>query len=179
MIRAILYVTLLSAAALAAPAAAASSPGSTVSASQLSKEDRDFIEDAGQGGLLEVKLGQLVVKQGSSDEVKRFAQRMVDDHTKLNARLAETARQVGATAPQELDKKRQDQYDKMAQLSGPKLDEEYMSRTLSEHKDDVKAFQKEAKDGKDAAVRTFAAGALPLLEEHLNLVRQLHDRLQK
>jgi putative membrane protein len=178
MIRAILYATLLSAAALAAPAAA-SPQGSTVSASQLSKEDRDFVDDAAQGGLLEVKLGQLVAKQGSNDEVKRFAQRMVDDHTKLNARLAETARQLGVTLPTEMDKKHQDQYDKMTQLSGPKLDEEYMSQMLSEHKDDVKAFQKTAKESKDPTLRAFAAGSVPLLEEHLTLARQIHDRFQK
>ncbi len=59
----------------------------------MAKEDRDFFEDAAQGGLLEVKLAQHVVKQGASDDVKRFAQRMVDDHTKVNQRLAELARQ--------------------------------------------------------------------------------------
>ena len=51
---------------------------------RLGKEDREFFDDATQGGLLEVKLGQIVVKQGANDEVKRFAQRMIDDHTKAN-----------------------------------------------------------------------------------------------
>ncbi len=169
MIRAILCISLLGAAALAAPAAAsAASTPSSVHAdpgSQLSQEDKEFVEDAAQGGLLEVKLGQLVVKQGSSDDVKRFAQKMVDDHTKLNTKLADAARKVGVTTPTELDKKHQDKLDKMAQYSGPKLDQEYMDDMVSEHKDDVKAFEKQAKDGKDPTIRAFAAGALPTLTE--------------
>lgn len=180
--RAIACLTLLATAALAVPAAAApqgSDVGEGHQAAQLSKEDRDFFDDAAQGGLLEVKLGQMVVKQGSSDDVKRFAQRMVDDHTKANTKLADAGRQVGLTPPADLDRKHQEKYDKLAQLSGTKLDQEYMSYMLSEHKDDVKAFEKQAKDGKDPALRTFAAGILPTLNEHLNQARAIYDHLNK
>jgi len=179
MIRAILCVTLLSTAALVAPAAVAAPQDSDVGASQLNKEDRDFFDDVSQGGLLEVKLGQLVAKQGSSDEVKHFAQRMIDDHGKLNTRLADAARQMGLSVPPDLDKKHQEKLDKMAQLSGIKLDQEYMSAMVSDHKDDVKAFEKESKDGKDPTLRAFAASNLPALNEHLNMARQIQDHLNK
>jgi putative membrane protein len=181
MIRAILLTTALSASALLAPAAlagAGSGDAHTVAAT-LSKEGRDFVDDAAEGGLLEVKLGQMVVKRGASDDVKRFAQKMVDDHGKVNQRLADLARQDGIAAPQELDKKHQDKFDKLAQYSGNKLDEEYMGEMISEHQDDVKAFEKEAKDGKDPALRQFAASTLPTLEEHLSLAKQVNDHLKK
>jgi putative membrane protein len=161
--------------AQAAPALADASP----EANQLAKEDRDFFEGAAQGGLLEIKLGQLVVKQGASDDVKRFAQRMIDDHTKLNQRLAEVARQEGLSMPQELDKKHQDKLDKLAKLGGPKLDQEYINEMVDEHKDDVKAFEKQAKDGKDPAIKQLAQATLPTLNEHLTMAHQIHDRLYK
>jgi putative membrane protein len=177
MIRAILCAGVLSAAALGA-AASLAAPGSPA-ADQLAKEDRDFFEDAAQSGLLQIKLGQLVVKQGASEDVKHFAQRMIDDHTKVNQKLAEVARQEGLSMPTDLDRKRQDKLDKLAKLGGSKLDQEYLSQVLDEHKDDVKAFEKEAKDGKDAAMKQLAQSSLAALNEHLTMARQIHDRLLK
>ena len=185
MNRAILWATALSLAALSAPALGAPQGsedpevGDTSTASQLSKEDRDFFDSATQGGLLEIKLGQMVTAKGASDDVKRFAQRMVDDHTKVNQRLADIGQKEGLSMPQELDKKHQDELDKMSQYAGTKLDQEYMDRMVSEHKDDVKAFEKESKDGKDTSMKSFAASTLPTLNEHLALAKQINDRIKK
>ena len=181
MFKAILLTAALSTSALLAPAAlAGSGSGDAPSVqAQLSHEDREFIDDAAQGGQLEVKLGQVVVKRGASDEVKRFAQRMIDDHGKINQRLTDVARQNGVAVPQELDKKHQEQLDKLSQYSGSKLDEEYISATVSAHKDDVSAFEKEAKDTKDPALKQFAASTLPTLQEHLELAKQVEDHLKK
>jgi putative membrane protein len=192
MIRATLSVTVLSAAALlgapaltqAAPSApagavATSSAGDSGASPRLSKDDRDFFDDAAQGGLLEVKLAQHALKQAASEEVKHFAQRMIDDHTKTNQHLADAGRKGGLVMPQDLDKKHTDQLDRLTQLSGTKLDQEYVDEMVKDHKDDVKAFEREAKDGKDPALRQFAASTLPVLQEHLTLGQQLQEHLKK
>jgi putative membrane protein len=186
MIRAISSITVLSAVVLAAPALAAqpAQPPATAGVSpgespRLGTDDRDFFDDAAQGGLLEVKLGEHVVKQGASEEVKHFAQRMIDHHTKANQRLAVAGHQDGLSMPQDLDKKHQDTLDRFTQLAGSKLDQEYLDEMVSEHKDDVKAFEHESKDGKDLALKQFAASTLPTLQEHLTQARQLHDHLKK
>jgi putative membrane protein len=186
MIRAILCTTILSTAAVLAPAApalgapqgAAIGDAHAVSA-LVAKEDREFFDEAAQGGMLESKLGLLVVKQGANDEVKHFAQRMIDDHAKLSQRLAEIGQKVGLSPPTELDKKHQDKLDKLSHLSGNKLDEDYMSDMVTDHQEALKGFEKEAKDGKDPALKQFAVLALPTLNEHLALAHQIHDHLKK
>src|SRR5581483_8855131 len=50
--------------------------------SQLSAMDKHFVRKAAQGGIAEVELGKLATQKASSDEVKKFGQRMVDDHSK-------------------------------------------------------------------------------------------------
>src|SRR5690349_11889362 len=57
------------------------------SGSKLDAMDRHFIHKAGQGGLAEVELGKLAQEKGQSEEVKKFGQRMVDDHSKANDQL--------------------------------------------------------------------------------------------
>lgn len=146
----------------------------------LAKEDLEFFDEATQGGLLEVKLGQLAQKNAASDEVKKYAQRMIDEHTKLNTQLSQLAtNKKGMTVPQVLDKKHQDVLDKFTQYTGTKFDREYMSRMVSDHQDDVKAFEKQAKDGKDADLKQLAGASLPLLIEHLNQAKEIEGRMKK
>jgi putative membrane protein len=146
----------------------------------LAKQDSDFFEDAAQGGLLEVKLGQLAVKNATNEDVRKFAQRMIDDHTKLNTQLTQIGHQKkGVTVPSALDKKHQKEVDKLAQYTGAKFDHEYMSRMVDEHENDVKAFDKQAKDGKDPDLKQLAASTLPTLQDHLTQAKEIEARLKK
>src|SRR5688572_18185245 len=66
---------------------------------QLSPEDRQFIEKAAQAGMHEVHMGQIGIERGSSQAIKQYSQRLVDDHTKANQELAELAKRKGVTLP--------------------------------------------------------------------------------
>src|SRR5215212_2207490 len=55
--------------------------------SSMGKQDHEFLMDVGMDGLMEVELGRLAAQQGTSDAVKQFGQRMVDDHSKANEEL--------------------------------------------------------------------------------------------
>jgi putative membrane protein len=46
--------------------------------SSLTHADRSFIEHAARGGIAEVEIGQLASSKASNDQVKQFAQRMVE-----------------------------------------------------------------------------------------------------
>jgi predicted outer membrane protein len=72
--------------------------GNTAGA-KLNNEDRKFITDAAHGGMAEVALGRLALERASSDEVKQFAQRMIDDHTRANEELMKLASSKGVTLP--------------------------------------------------------------------------------
>jgi predicted outer membrane protein len=49
---------------------------------KLSASDYKFAVNAAEGGMLEVKLGQLAVERSTDTAVKQFGQRMIDDHGK-------------------------------------------------------------------------------------------------
>jgi putative membrane protein len=152
-------------------------PGATT---QLSKQDTDFLHDAAQTGMAEVRLGQVATKQGTSDDVRKFAQRMIDDHNKLNGQLTHFAQQRhGVVMPQEVDKKQQRDIDRLSQETGAKFDREYIARMIQDHEADLKEFTKQAKDGKDPELKQLAASAIPILQEHLTQAREIESRLKK
>jgi putative membrane protein len=53
---------------------------SAPASSKLQRTDRNFITKAPAGGQAEVELGRLAQGKASSDAVKQFGQRVVEDH---------------------------------------------------------------------------------------------------
>jgi putative membrane protein len=82
-----------------------SSMSSSSTKSNLSLSDKKFVRDAAQGGMAEVELGKLATEKASSDDVKKFGQRMVDDHTKAADQLKQVASSEGIQLPQGLSAK--------------------------------------------------------------------------
>ena len=133
--------------------------------------DSRFAMEAAQGGMTEVQLGQLAKDKASSDAVKQFGQRMVDDHTKANDQLKSVASQKGITLPTDVGAKNQAAIDRLSKLSGAAFDHAYMQHMLMDHKKDIADFRKEASSGKDPQIKQFASETLPTLETHLKLAQ--------
>jgi putative membrane protein len=134
---------------------------------------RKFVKEAAQGSATEIALGKLAQEKGSSDAVKQFGKRMVEDHSKATEELKQAAEMAKIPIPSEPPKKAKKTQDKLSKLSGADFDRAYAKTMLSDHKEDVKAFEKEARDGAVPPVKDFAAKTLPTLQEHLKLAEEL------
>ena len=156
-------VSLGSGAALAQTAAAKSTGAAGA--------DSTFVKEAAMGGLAEVELGRLAAQKAQSPDVKQFAQRMVDDHSKANDQLKPIAQQKGIEVPAQLTGKHKSEYDRLSKLSGAQFDRAYMQLMLQDHRKDVSDFRKESASGKDPDVKQFASQALPTLEDHLKMAQ--------
>src|SRR5688572_27878111 len=92
----------------------------------VSRADRDFVNDLGVAGMAEVELGKMAAERAANAEVKRFAQRMVDDHSKGADKLKAVATSHNIMLPTELDDKHRDLRDRLSKLNGAEFDREYM-----------------------------------------------------
>lgn len=147
-------------------------------AGALSSTDKRFIEKVMRDGMAEVRMGQLAKDRGLRVEVKEFASRMVEDHTAANDALRSLAAAKGVALPSEIDRKDERAMDKLGKALGPDFDRAYMRDMVRDHRKDVAAFRHEAKHGKDADVRNFAASKVATLEEHLRAARVTRDIVQ-
>jgi putative membrane protein len=146
---------------------ASSQTASSATASSLSAADRKFVLEAAEGGMAEVELGLLAVQKAESDDVKKFGQRMVDDHGKANDTLKELAASKGITLPQGPNAKQEATKERLAKLSGERFDKAYMRDMLLDHKKDIAAFRSESTSGRDSDIKSFAGTTLPTLQDHL------------
>lgn len=138
--------------------------------STLSAMDKTFMKKAAQGGMAEVKLGELAAKQGSSDQVKQFGQKMVDDHGKANDALKEVAAKKNFTLPGDIDAKSKATLAKLEKLHGAAFDAAYIKDMKMDHQADIAEFQKEVSKGKDPDVKGFASSTLPTVKEHYTMI---------
>jgi len=145
----------------------------------LNSSDRKFLEKAASGGMFEVQAGQLAEQKSANDQVKEFGKKMADDHSKVGDELKQIAGNKSAQVPATLDKSEQKEMTKLQKLSGTDFDKEYMKRMVSDHKDDVSAFKKEASSGKDADLKSFASKTLPTLQEHMTLAQTTYDSVKQ
>ena len=139
----------------------------------LSSHDHEFMMNAAMGGMLEVELGQVAAQKGTSEAVKQFGQRMVDDHSKANTQLTTLAQSKGITLPTALDDKHRNEVTKLSAMSGAAFDREYSKKMLSDHNKDVSEFEKESTHGTDPDLKAFATTTLPTLREHQQMARAL------
>jgi putative membrane protein len=142
-----------------------------LAAAPLMAADDTFVTKAAKGGMAEVELGKLAADKASSDTVKKFGQRMVDDHGKANDELKTLAQSKNITLPSEIGPGEKALRDRLMKLSGPAFDRAYMKAMVDDHVKDVNEFRMESKSGKDADVKAWAAKTLPTLEEHLKMAR--------
>ena len=105
-----------------------------------------------QADLAEVAAGKLGASKASSEEVKKFAQHMVDDHGKHLNELRSMAKSKGMSLPTAPDKK---------------------------HQDALKLVQDTAKNARDPDLKADAEKTSKVIEEHLEQAKKIASALKK
>lgn len=146
--------------------------------SQIAPSDKKFVTSAAAGGMAEVELGKLATEKASSEDVKKFGQRMVDDHSKANDQLKQIASQKGISIPTDLDAKSKATKTMLEKLQGEQFDRAYMKDMVKDHQKDVAEFQKASKTSKDPDIKNFASETLPTLQDHLKEAQAVAPKTQ-
>lgn len=159
------------------PTTSKSNGGTSTAKSKPAMADSHFAKEAAQGGMAEVKLGQLARDKGSSDSVKSFGKRMVDDHSKAGDKLKDVASNQNIKLPTDISAKDQATYDRLSKLNGTAFDRGYARYMVKDHETDVAAFQKEANGGRNDLLKSFASETLPTLQDHLKEAKEMTKRV--
>lgn len=148
------------------------SAGGSTQTPQMMK-DKMFLRKAAEGGIADVKFGQLAAQKGDSEEVKDFGQKMVDDHTALNKDIEPIADSMGVKLPTHLNKTDQAEYDKLNGLSGSDFDTEYLTTMVKDHHKDLREFRLEAANTQDQTLKDAVVKGQKVIHEHMVIVDKL------
>ena len=167
--------------ALVAATAACSTPvglsRTTGEASSLSAVDRTFLSQAAYGSLGEATLGRLASVRAGSEDVREFGRMMITIHDSMNQELATLASQKGVLAPTSADPGRSAVAGMLEELSGPAFDRQYVAQQLADHQTSLTVFQGQQRLGSDPQLRAFAERYAPEVERHIEMLRDLQQRV--
>lgn len=151
---------------LAAPAAHARDEGPLTA--------QEFVTKATHGSAAEVELGRTAADQGYVGMVKDFGQRMVRDHTRLNAELAALATREGCMVPTGPSDMQMMEIGELAGLGKSIFGLAYARNQVKGHEQTIALFKRAANELADPDLRLWASRTIPTLEHHLSMARDLY-----
>jgi putative membrane protein len=145
----------------------------TAGGGKLDAQDKKFMQTAMEGNMAEIQLGQLALQKASSDQVKQFAQHMIDDHTKLSSDMKPLALRLGVEPPTALSSKHKAVEAKLQGLSGAQFDQAYVKAMVDDHQEDDQLFLKEQASAKYSSLKDAVTQSEPVIASHLKMAQEL------
>jgi putative membrane protein len=141
------------------------------------RADSLFIGEVNTSNNLELRLARIAENKASADVVKRFAQKMITDHTSMQRDWASVFALSGARTRAANDPQMQGQVSRLQGLSGTDFDWAYMATMVANHREAVNQFQTARRTAQSSEVRQLVARSLPYLQEHLTVAQQVASQV--
>jgi putative membrane protein len=150
--------------------------GAAAGDQQRQMEDaQTYVNAAAQAGLAEIETSRMALQRANMQEVKDFAQKIIDDHTASSERLIGIVTSAGLTPPPTtLDDFHMRRVNDLNEEDGDAdFDEDYLAAQVDMHDDAIALHRSYAQDGGNAQLTAFANETLPVLEQHRMMAEQL------
>jgi len=135
--------------------------------------DKLFLRTAVEGGLLQIKLGQLAAQKGSTQDVKDLGQKMATDHATIDADLGTVADSLGVMVPKKVSKDGQAEFDKLNALSGTSFDTAYLTLMVQDHHQDMRDYRQELISATDPTLKDAVLKSAKIIREHMMMIDKL------
>lgn len=140
---------------------------------EIGRGDRTMMEEMAFANAAEMAAANVALSKAQSAEVKKFAKKMVDDHTKSTSHLQQFAQSRGVRLPTEPDPQHQSAMIKMKALDGKAFDQAYLEQNVTDHRNTLRQLRRVSKEAENKELRDMAARHLPIIEEHLMMAERL------
>jgi len=134
-----------------------------------------FLAHAGSANQDEIEASQLALQASANPGVRSLANVIIADHTAMGQQVGAAASSAGlAPPPPTLLPPDQAMLDQLrAAGTGTSFDMAYQQQQIAAHQQAIQMMQNYATSGDVPALRTVAAGAIPVMQKHLAMAQAL------
>jgi putative membrane protein len=157
--------------------AAGAAVGSMSAATMGSHDTGAFVSNAVIGNMYEIEAAKIAEQKSKNADVKKFAKQMVTDHTKLGDEMKPVIAKAGQTPPTDLDQRHKGFLDNLKAASAADFDKTYMDQQVAAHDETLTLLQGYAKDGSDAGLKDAASKAVPMVQHHDDMAKQIQAKV--
>lgn len=135
-----------------------------------------FLAQAASANQFEIDSSQLALQASQNAAVRNYANLLISDHTRLGAQVTAAAQSAGLTMPPPgLLPAQQAVLDQLRSAgSGPNFDMAYRQAQIDAHNQAITLMQNYSASGDVPALRSAAAGAIPMMQMHLQQAQMLN-----
>jgi putative membrane protein len=141
-------------------------PQNGFSANDVNK-DAQFLIDAGEICIEEIKFGQLAQKKSINIDIQEFGKTLEDAYTKMLNELIPLAKSKSIIIPIAMTDKSQQTYNQLVTTPLNYFSKAYCDIAVSRHQEAGAKFQKVFTESTDEDTRRWALSKLPELRRHL------------
>jgi putative membrane protein len=145
----------------------------------MADEAGDFVDKASAKGIAEIETAHIALEKSQSQEVRDYAQRMIDDHTAANRELSQLAQAQGMEVSDEATLMDKGKAMVLKQRDGGDFDQAYVNNQVMAHEQTIKIFRDYIQEGENAELKRFAQSTLPKLQEHLEMAKELQRQYEE
>ncbi|MDB5886716.1 MAG: hypothetical protein JWR74_2887 [Polaromonas sp.] len=145
----------------------------TGTGAMVSRDDSKMMADLAHANIAEIETGKMALEKSQSEPVKKFAQHMIDDHTKALEELQSLAQAKGVKLPDSTDMQHKTLAVALKAMTGSAFENQYMKRVgVNDHQRTIQLLQKAQKNAKDPELKAMAVKMLPTVQGHLKMAQQ-------
>jgi putative membrane protein len=139
----------------------------------------DFLGQAIDCNTYEKDLAQMASENAANPEVKAFAQRLVEDHSKFEQELLQLVKEKKVGVATGTSKEHRDRVAELKKTGkGNDYDKKFLQFVIEDHEKALQHIEACAKDGSlDGGCKACAEKALPTLRKHLDEARALQKKI--
>lgn len=130
--------------------------------------DQQFVQIAAQTDMLEAHAAQMAVKHASRKGIKDFGASANLDDTTNYQNLCAIANNLGISVPKGIDAQGNKLVNELAKAkSGHQFEQRFVRQEVKTDQQAVAAYEQEAQNGQNPALKAFASKQLPTVKLHL------------
>jgi predicted outer membrane protein len=139
----------------------------------------EFLVEALQDSMAECQICELAIQKSQNEDVKRFAQTMIEEHGRMGRELEELARQKNLDMPREVRREQKMTVDELSALAGRDFEQRWIQYNIDVHERDIKVFRHYAGEDPDRDIASLAKKHGDAMVKHLKAAHDLGKKLAK
>jgi putative membrane protein len=142
---------------------------------QLTSSTKGFVEGVAMSDMYEVEASKIALQRGQSQDVKKFAQQMVDAHTMTTDALKGIVSKANLQVdmPAQLDARHQGLIDDLKGAKAADFDGRFISQQSAAHEEAQILLRGYADSGDNPDLKSFAQMTLPKVQMHLDMISSI------
>jgi putative membrane protein len=140
---------------------------------QHSFADQAFVKLVMERDAAEEQLGLLAHQKSQSLDIRQLGQKIVENRTALDEQFKVMAKSLDVTVPKGPTKRDNQLIARLAALSGPQFDQEYLRAVAKSNRQDIKDFQVEAQSAQDPYLLFAVQQDAPAISKHLEAIEDV------